>query len=187
MEIIETKENSRSNKNMKKIVMTICCLLIFSTTSFAEEDQSENIAPQKKEPAFNIMFGISPFLGVLGFEFKDGHHAYGIGFPERISYRYFYKLNEDTKFWGVYAGRFSLSETDTDDTYEYDGVHYSDVERSSIGAGVGYKWQWESGWNVTTSIAIEYFDEEYSDTAITQTATDSGFMPFPGLNVGYKF
>ena len=54
------------------------------------------------------------------------------------------------------------------------------------GFGVGYRWQWSSGWNVTTSFSIHYMVEEYSDPGQPKKK-ETSVIPFPGINVGYKF
>ena len=164
------------------------CLLLLTTPCIANSSsvtQNENIISDEVDPYFNVVLGISPFLGILGFEYQSGNHAYGIGLPGRVSYRYYYKPYQDTKFWGMYLGRYS--NTSDNKTYSHEGVNYSHVERAYIGAGIGYRWQWPSGWNTSVSIALEYSDDDYSNPASGETATDTGFIPFPGINVGYKF
>jgi len=71
-----------------------------------------------------VLFGFSPFVGVLGFEYQENHHSFGIGLPGNISYRYFFKPYQDTKFMGVYAGGYSVQDVNR----SYKGVNYSDVD-----------------------------------------------------------
>jgi len=173
-----------------RFVINVSCLFVMSTSCFAQELDAvttENILSNENDPYFNVTIGISPFTGVLGFEAQKKNHSVSIGLPDRISYRYYSNPYQDTKFWGLYLGGYSLSESDTNKKYSLNGVNYSDVERSYIGVGAGYRWQWPSGWNVSASIAIEYFDEKYSDATSTLSDTDSGLFPFPGINVGFKF
>lgn len=174
-----------------KFRSSIILLFILSTSCFATSktiDQTENIINQDNEPYFNIIFGFSPFVGLLGFEYQKGNNAYGIGLPGRISYRYYYKPYQDSKFWGMYLGSFSPDCSNTSkQTCYLDGIDYSHVKRSYIGAGIGYRWQWPSGWNASASIALEYYDKDYFNPATSQEVTDSDLILFPGLNIGYKF
>lgn len=173
-----------------KFIIKASCLLLLTTSCFANSSaitEAENILSDKAEPYYNLVLGVSPFLGILGFEYQSRNNAYGIGFPGRLSYRYYFKPYQDTKFWGMYLGRYSSNGTDNNKTYSHEGVNYSNVERAYIGAGIGYRWQWPSGWNTSVSIAIEYSDDDYSNPATGQIANDTGAYPFPGLNVGYKF
>lgn len=165
------------------------CLLLLTAPCFANGSaisETKNILSDEADPYYNLVFGISPFLGILGFEYQSGNNAYGIGFPGRLSYRYYFKPYQDTKFWGMYLGRYSLNGTDNK-SYSHEGINYSGVERTYIGAGLGYRWQWPSGWNTSLSIALEYSNDDYSNPATGQTENDTRIYPFPGLNVGYKF
>ena len=174
-----------------KYLLNASCLLILPSSCFAENKivtQTENILNQENEPYINLIIGISPFVGLIGFEYQKGHNAFGVGgLFSRISYRYYYKPYSDTKFWGMYLGRFHPGRRDTNKSYTLNGVTYSDVETTVIGVGIGYRWQWSSGWNASASIALEYYDDKYSDSTTSQTDTNTGFDPFPGLNIGYKF
>lgn len=163
---------------------------IFSVSCFADTklaDETGEILSPENEPYYNLLVGVSPFTGILGFEYQQENHAIGLGLPDRITYRYYFKPYQDTKFWGVYLGGHSLNSSDTNKTYSLHGVNYNEVERSYIGAGIGYRWQWPSAWNVNASIAIEYFDDKYSNAATLENDTDSGIFLFPGINIGYKF
>ena len=173
-----------------KVIFSVLSLLIISMTCSAEDIKTaapENYLSVENEPYFNVLFGLSPFSGILGFEYQERNNAYGIGLPGRISYRYYFKPYQDTKFWGVYLGKYSLDGGESNKTYSFKGVNYSNVDRTYIGAGVGYRWQWPSGWNTSVSIALEYSDDDYSNPATGQFAADSGVFPFPGINAGYKF
>ena len=166
------------------------CLLFLTTPCFANSSditENVNILSDEVDPYFNIILGVSPFLGFLGFEYQSGNNAYGVGLPGHLSYRYYYKPYQDTKFWGMYLGSYSLDGSDNNKTYSHEGINYSNVDHSYVGVGIGYRWQWSSGWNTSASIALEYSDEDYSNPATGQTATDTGVIPFPGLNIGYKF
>lgn len=173
-----------------KVIFSVLSLWIVSMTCSAEDiktAQPGNGLSVENEPYFNVLFGLSPFSGLLGLEYQKGNDAFGFGLPGRVSYRYYFKPYEDTKFWGVYLGKYSLDGGESNKTYSFEGVNYSNVDRAYVGAGVGYRWQWPSGWNTSVSIAIEYSDDDYSNPATGQFATDSGLYPFPGINAGYKF
>jgi len=169
-----------------KFLFSACCLFIFSTPSFAESElteQTENILSPDNEPYFNFVFGFSPFDGILGLEYQKKNHSFGIGLPGHLSYRNYANPYQDTKFWGIYLGSFSLSDTDK----TIDNEKFTEVERSYFGVGIGYRWQWPSGWNVSASIAFEYNNAEYSNPDTLKTKTEKNVFPLPGINVGYKF
>lgn len=132
---------------------------------------------------FNPSLGISPFIGFLGFEIQKGNHSIGVGVPATISYRYYFNPNRSSKFWGVYFANFDIEDVDK----RVDGVLYEDFSTMYFGLGIGYRWLWENGWNVNASIAIQYYDDEYSNPGSSGKATETGVMPYPGVNVGYRF
>jgi len=161
-------------------------LLVISTAVFAGKgdiEQTENIISPDNEPYLNAVVGFSPFLGVLGIEYQNKNHAFGIGLPGMLSYKYYVKPYQDTKFWGVFLGGYSSDNVNR----TVDGINYSDVKSRSIGAGIGYRWQWSSGWNTSVSISLEYSTKDYSNPDTSQETTKSGVIPLPGVNVGYKF
>lgn len=132
---------------------------------------------------FNPIIGLSPFVGVIGFEIQKEHHSLGVGIPGNISYRYYFNPNKNTKFWGVYYGEFDVEDNDE----RVDGVFFRDFETAFVGMGIGYRWLWHSGWNVNASISIQYYDDEYSNPGSAMKATERGVMLFPGINAGYRF
>ena len=115
----------------------LLCILFISTLCFGEEDKAESILKSENDPYFNVALGVSPFLGVFGAEYQRKNHAVGIGYPYRLSYRYFVSPYQDTKFLGVYLGKMSYD--DVDETV--DGIQYRDLDSEYIGAGAGYRWQ----------------------------------------------
>jgi len=169
-----------------KLLLSACCLCIFSTPCLAENEltaQTENILSPDNEPYFNFVFGFSPFDGILGLEYQKNNHSFGIGLPGRYSYRYYIKPYQDTKFWGVYLGGYSSDNINK----TLDGNEFTKVKYAYVGAGLGYRWQWPSGWNVSASIALEYLDREYSNPDNPLIATREGLLLLPGINAGYKF
>lgn len=169
-----------------RFVLKFVCICLISTSCFGadvEQITSKSILNPDNNPNFNVVFGISPFLGVLGAEYQQKKHAFGIGYPKRLSYRYYVSPYQDTKFWGMYLGKMSYD--DFDDTV--DGILYQNLDTEYIGVGIGYRWQWLSGWNSSVSLALHYFDYEYSNPGSPQRETEKGFFAFPGINVGYKF
>ena len=168
-----------------KLYITILALLL-SPLAHAEESQNEadsKILSPAEDPYFNLTFGISPFVGVLGFEYQNGHHSVGVGVPEVISYRYYFKPYQNTKFWGVYAGKHDFEESNE----RVEGVFFRDFEATFIGAGAGYRWQWPSGWNVSASLSMQYYDGEYSNPNSSLKAKETGLLIYPGINGGFKF
>lgn len=167
-------------KQIRRIALLLLVTLFTGVSAFAE---NASLPVSREDPFVNLVFGVSSFLGVIGAEYQDVHHAYGIGLPGRISYRYFDEPYADSSFLGLYIGTYTI--TDADEVYQ--GVFYRKVKSSYLGAGAGYRWLWASGFNVTTSIALEYFKDEYSNSSSNIKGTDTGFFPFPGINIGYKF
>ena len=162
------------------------CICLISTSCFGadiEQVTSDSILNSDNDPYINVVFGISPFLGVLGAEYQWEKHAFGIGYPNRLAYRYFVRPYQDTLFGGVYLGKMSYEDVDA----TVDDIQYQDLETKYIGVGAGYRWQWLSGWNASVSFAIHHYDYEYKNSGSSQRATEKGLFAFPGLNVGYKF
>lgn len=132
---------------------------------------------------FNISFGFSPFDGILGLEYQFGHHSVGAGAPGHFSYRYYFDPHEDSVFWGLYFGRYDVEENNE----RVGGIVFRDYETRFYGVGTGKRWQWPSGWNVTTSLALEYYEDEYSNPGALRTRTENGVFLVPGIAVGYRF
>jgi hypothetical protein len=171
---------------LMKSVSSIFLLFLISTSSFAWDDEllTDDILDPQNDPHFNLIFGISAFDGVFGFEFQNGHHSFGVGVPTHFSYRYYFDSYQDSKFWGVYFGSYSVE----DEPEELDGIVYRDFASEYYGLGGGKRWQWPSGWNVTAGVALEFYDDEYSNSVYyDHKKTRSGTFPFPTISVGYKF
>lgn len=135
------------------------------------------------DPRINFNLGFAPQDGFISVEFQHGKHSVSLGAPMTAAYRYYTDPYRDTKYFGLFAGRFTAN--DANDTYN--GVIYKDVAFSYAGVVGGYRWQWASGWNISLSLALEYVEFKYSNTFPPRTDTDSGVIPFPGLTIGYKF
>jgi hypothetical protein len=163
-----------------KSVSGIFLLFFIAASCFARDDESWDL---NSDPRLNFSFGISAFDGFFGFEYQNGHHSFGIGTPTHFSYRYYFDPYQDSKFWGVYFGSYSLE----DEPDELDGVVYRDFASQYFGFGGGKRWQWPSGWNMTAGVALEFYDDEYSNPGSDRKETRSGTFPFPALSVGYKF
>jgi hypothetical protein len=169
-----------------RLILKIAFLTILSTSCYADKaDQEKIINPFKynKDPHFNIAFGLSPYIGVIGFEYLTKNHSISVGLPGMLSYRYYFKPYEDSKYWGVYLGGFNgdgLSRT-------VNGVLYDKVKSKFTGVGIGYRWQWYSGWNINASISLNYTNNKYTNPGSFQTTTEKEFSVFPGLNAGYQF
>jgi hypothetical protein len=154
-------------------------LLIYTPSCFAQDIW---VAKEGGPGFFNINFGISHFDGILGLEYQYGHHSVGAGAPGHFSYRYYYDLYDDSVFWGLYSGRY-----DVEDEKTVDGVLFLDYERRFYGVGTGRRWQWPSGWNVTTSLVLEYYEKEYSSPSVLLRRTEDGVILLPGIAGGYRF
>jgi len=161
-------------------------LLLISISCYADKETiktTENTLTPNNESPFNVMFGLSPFIGVVGIEYQRNNHAFGIGLPERLSYRYYYNPKKDTMYLGTFLGKYDIS--DVNETVN--GFRYSDVDTALFGVGTGYRWQWPSGWNVNASISLQYTDNEYSNSGSSEKATETLLTIFPGISIGYKF
>jgi len=174
------------NRLMKFLLVSLL-LLFLNGNVFSEEIEKVSeegyILNPDDEPFYNALFGVSPFFGILGIEIQKGSHSVGFGFPLRIFYRYYSSPYSDSLFYGLYAGR---SDQPDNNEKKLDGVIYEDAVTVDAGFGLGYRWQWLSGWNVSTSLSIHYMEEEYSNPGQPKEKETSVIL-FPGLNAGYKF
>ena len=173
---------------MKFLLVSI--LLIFtSSNAFPDviEKKSEkiNILTPDDELFYNVSFGVSAFECMLGVEIQKGSHSIGLGGCRQFSYRYYSNPYGDSLLYGIYAGyRSGYQQYDT--KKEIDGVIYDDKESVYTGFGVGYRWQWLSGWNATTSLAINYMENKYFNPGQPKKKETSVIL-FPGITAGYKF
>ena len=167
-------------------IFNVLLILLFSTACLgqnADKSNTDSILDTDSSSYFNAVFGISPFLGVLGIEYQHEEHAFGIGYPNRLSYRYYFKPYKDTLFAGTYLGGMNYNDVDE----KHDGIRYDNLDTQYVGAGAGYRWQWSSGWNTSLSLALHYYDYDFSNPGTSQSDSEDGFFVFPGANVGYKF
>lgn len=164
-------------------VFRFLLILFLSASCFGKDIKAERILKPEHDPYFNIGLGAESFLGIVGIEYQNKNHAIGVGYPNRLSYRYFVNPFRDTSFWGMYLGGMSYDNVDETE----DGIKYRDLDTKYIGAGGGYRWQWSSGWNTNLSFSVHYYDYEFTNPGSSKRATKSGFFAFPGFNVGYKF
>jgi len=166
----------------------VSILLIFiSGYAFSEESiktsvEELTLSPDD-EPFYNVLFGVSPFDGMLGIEVQKGSHSIGFGFPGQVSYRYYSQPYSNSPFYGLYAGLFKEQ---GDGGKKFEGEVYENAEGFNAGAGAGYRWQWSSGWNITACLSIFYMDKEYSSSGEPEKH-DTLVTLFPGVNVGFKF
>ena len=160
-----------------------------SSNMSASSDQPKLALDKAKEPFFNLKFGISPFDGILGAGIQKGHYSLSVGMPGRIAVKYFFNPYDDSKFFGAYFGNYSSDVEDGDGNPGikfHDGFPYEEFEASYYGIGMGYRWQWANGWEVTASVALDRYKHEY---IFNQVVTDSerGWILFPGITGGYTF
>ena len=172
-----------------KILFVFLLLIFASGNAFPEEikkkSEEENTVNPDDEVFYNVSIGVSAFECMLGFEIQKGNHSVGLGLCRQVSYRYYTNPYGDSLLYGLYAGyRSGYLQSETKE--EIDGVIYEDKKSMYAGVGVGYRWQWLSGWNVTTSLAIHYMDDEYSNPEQPKKK-ETSVIPFPGIMVGYKF
>ncbi|MBC3876113.1 hypothetical protein [Undibacterium flavidum] len=164
------------------------CILAFSIVSYSYADENtpsnyeKNKLPTANEPSFNVVLGVS-LESILGFEYQKENHVIGLGLPGAVSYKWFKNPYGDSIYFGAYAGKFSNPENNE----VRDGVFYKNYRTSFVGAGIGYRWQWPSGFNVTTSIALNSSKIEYSNPNSSKIKNKSVLGPLPGIIIGYKF
>jgi len=170
-----------------KFLLTFLYMVLVSSNVLSEEvkqaSQDEYILSPDDEPFYNVSFGVSSFDGILGIERQKGRHSVGLGFPFRLSYRYYKAPYRNSLFYGLYAGR---SEQPDQVEKKLDGIIYDKEVTVDAGFGAGYRWQWPSSWNVTASLSIHFMDSEYSNPGQPKEK-DSSVILFPGILVGYKF
>lgn len=155
-----------------KIIFLIGALLL-SSCVFAEETNNGY--------SFNAKLGASRYTGIFGVEVQKGKWSVGFGLPTSVSLKRYNYENEDSLFYGVYWGK------NTDDNYNdfEDGILFDTYERESYGVGVGYIWLWESGWNASTGLSLEDFEQKYTNSNGNYLKT--GYSIYLDLSVGYKF
>lgn len=173
---------------MKFLLITL--LLVFTSSNiFSEEIEKKsekvNIVNPDDELFYNVSFGVSAFECMFGVEIQKGSHSIGLGGCGQVSYRYYSNPYEDSLLYGLFAGYHSGYQQ-YDSKKEIDGIIYDDKKSLYAGFGVGYRWQWLSGWNVTTSLAVHYTDNEYSNPGQPKKQETSVIL-FPGITAGYKF
>lgn len=170
-----------------KFLLASLLLVFASSNAFSEEagktSKEGYILSPEDEPFYNVLIGISPYDGILGIERQKGSHSVGVGFPERVSYRYYRNPYGDSLFYGLYAGRFKEL---GNNGKTFKGVRYRDADGMDAGVGAGYRWQWPSGWNVTAIFSIHYMDKEYSNPGQSKE-NETLVILFPGVAIGFKF
>ncbi len=137
----------------------------------------------KDELSVNMLLGISPY-GLMQIELQKKEHSVGLGFPPRLFYRHFSKPDSNSLFFGLYCGARHKSPHEFERTFN--GVVYNDKETEDAGFGIGHRWQWSSGWNLSASFSIHYAHDEYTKSGLPKKI-DNFMILFPGLNIGYKF
>ena len=169
-----------------RIVLLLSMLVLTSNSAFSQDSGQISNDTNRLNPEnglhYNAFLGFSPYGG-FGIEVSKIKHSVGIGFPYRLFYRYYKTPDNDSWFFGVYAGRYEL---DIDNEKIIDGVAYTDKVTSDAGFGIGYIWQWSSGWNVAASFSVHYMDEKYTNPE-QEKNNDRSTNLFPGINVGYRF
>ena len=141
-----------------KFLLILIFLVLVSSSALSEKvkqtSEDVNILSPDDELFYNVSFGVSAFECMLGVEIQKGSHSIGLGGCGQVSYRYYSNPYSDSLLYGLYAGYHSGYQR-YDSKKEIDGVIYEDKESMYAGFGVGYRWQWLSGWNVTTSLATK--------------------------------
>lgn len=176
------------SKKMKLLLISIFLVLVSSSALsevVRQTSEDADILNPDDELFYNVSFGVSAFECMLGAEIQKGSHSLGLGVCGQVSYRYYSNPFGDSRLYGLYAGH-SSGYQQYESKKEIDGVIYEDKESMYAGFGAGYRWQWLSSWNVTTSLAIHYMDEEYSNPGQPKKKETSVIL-FPGITAGYKF
>ncbi|GEM_PF-4442689 len=124
--------------------------------------------------------GFSPYTGLAGLELQNMNFGLTLGWPASVGLKYYFDKKGDRLFLGTHA---LYLKRDNDEIK--DGVFYTENERTLVGAGIGYKWQSEQGWNMTFSLSILYDREKLKNGS--GTATEEDVVSLPGLTFGYRF
>lgn len=127
-----------------------------------------------------IHIGFSPNMGMLGAEFQKGRYGMTVGFPASIGIK-IYPNEEGTKLFCMAHAVYDAG----DDDETIDDIDYDSYRTIDTGIGLGYKWRWKNHWDVVLSLSADFYKEEHSGPSGSRTET--GFMPFPGLTIGYTF
>jgi hypothetical protein len=176
---------------MKMNFLLVSLVFLFASSNVVFPDEvkkhSQEVAAVNPddELLYNLSFGVSPFECMLGIELLKGAHSIGLGGCGQLSYRYYSNPYGDSQLYGIYAGYSSGYQRD-ESKKEIDGVLYEERESVYAGVGAGYRWQWLSGWNVTTSLAIHFMNDEFSNPGEPKKREKSEIL-FPGITAGYKF
>lgn len=170
-----------------KTILACTLALSINSLAYADEDKSSDVNKNKFSSPdkiyINPTFGFSPDMGILGIEIQKGHHIIGVGIPGNVSYKWFSNPSGNSKFYSLYGGHYSL------DSYndEFDNIYYRNLKSSFFGAGIGYRWQWQSGWNISASVSLEHSNDEYSNPNSPYARKDISNFILPGVVAGYKF
>ncbi len=172
-----------------KLLLVFLLLLFTCSSAFPEEvgEKSVEVNTVKLKDGlfYNVSFGVSAFECMFGVEIQKGSHSVGLGICGQLSYRYYTDPHSDGLFYGLYAG-YKSGYLQRESKKESNGVIYEDKESMFAGFGVGYRWQWLSGWNANTSLSIHYMHDEYTNPGQPKKKERSVIL-FPGITVGYKF
>jgi len=162
-----------------KILSQLCPLLLMVGIMMPQAGFAKN-SPVDGEWQGTPHVGFSPYTGLVGLELQNTNFGLTLGWPASIGLKYYFDEKGDRLFLGTHALHL---ERDNDETK--DGVLYTENERTLLGAGVGYKWQSEQGWNLTLSLSIVYDREKLKNGSGATTEED--VISLPGLTFGYRF
>ncbi len=168
---------------MKRVVcifalMFICCCAVPGIS--ASEEKEESIQLEQEKWYIGPRVGFSTFTGILGVEIQYVNVALTIGLPECIGIKYYLDFPNHSWFIGAYFSRW-----DTEDDETKGGITYDKETNTEGGIGVGFRWRWRNGWDLSIGVSGEYGEEELTNSSATRTETSYRIKPC--ISVGYSF
>jgi len=171
---------------MNKIALVFCVIIISLLTaggvSRASTDNPASEASQSmKEWYIGPRIGLSWYTGLLGLELQHRHVALAGGLPGNIGLKYYINPHGHSLFFGGYFMQFTA---ETSDLPVYLGSE-GETQFTEGGFGGGYRFFWNSGWNVSVSIALSFGKEEERNGPMWRDTYYIGTRP--GVAAGYSF
>ena len=154
------------------LVLTLC----LSSYALCAEPPA---TPQEKNWFVGPRIGASPYTGLIGLEFQFKHISLGVGWlsdGEAYGIRYYFSPQKDSWYLGSYLWRMEKRYYDYYNLYNYDNI-----KKSRLGLGGGYRWRWDSGWNVSIGVSFAKNNDNY------YSSNDNKFWFMPELAIGYSF
>lgn len=186
------------NKNMKRALFTLALLSTFyyamgSISAFAEPTKKTITTEVVTDRSTNISVNPLGFLigaANVSAQFKVSER-FSIG-PSASFYRYSVDESKATGYGLGLDAVFYLSGTAFNDSWflgpflGYANASNGGLSASGVGVGatIGYWWFWDSGFNLSLGIGIQYVTIDFSQIGL---GTLSGTLPAAQFSIGYAF